>query len=296
MKRLYCSLRGGFGNQLFQVGHSFGLAQSYGAELVVDDGWYRGRRLRSEMPRLFGLSWFELGYRLPYQRERPLLAFMDAGLKLQKRLTFRLLPLHFDGLPLSASRLRRESSIFMHGSWQVHRLVSPLKAQLQQLLCFRAGTFGAQHVRCVAAITNDANSVAVHVRRGDYVADRCAAATHGVCSLAYYAEALKVVRQRLIDPHIHLFSDDLDWTQRHLPLQDFRVTVHDASQQEGPELAALAEFDRMRHCRHAVIANSSFSWWAAFLLQTSESLVIAPRQWFSWGSPKELYAPDWLLL
>jgi hypothetical protein len=52
----------------------------------------------------------------------------------------------------------------------------------------------------------------------------------------------------------------------------------------------------MRHCRHAVMANSSFSWWAAFLLQQSGSLVMAPRRWFSWGSSPQLYGPDWLLL
>ncbi|MEB3234632.1 MAG: alpha-1,2-fucosyltransferase [Cyanobacteriota bacterium] len=296
MKRLYCSLRGGFGNQLFQWAHAFSLAQRYCAELVLDDGWYRGRRLRSETARAFGLGCFDLPYRLPRRRERPRLALMDAALKLQKRLNHALLPIHFEALPLTPQRLAREPQVVMQGCWQQHRLVVPLKSQLQQQLRFRPGSFSAAHARALAALAEEPASVAVHVRRGDYVADPRTAGAHGVCSLDYYAAALAVVRQRLSDPHLFLFSDDLAWAQQQLPLQGFRVTVVDAAGQEGPALAALAEFDRMRHCRHAVIANSSFSWWAAFLLQTPESVVIAPRHWFSWGTPKDLYAPDWLLL
>ena len=296
IKRCYCTLRGGFGNQLFQLAHGLALAQRYGAELVLDDGWFRGRRSSSEAPRAFALGCFDLPFRLPFRRERSILAFMDVALKVQKRMKLPLLPLHFDQLPLASSRLQRERYVFVHGCWQVHALMMPLKAQLQHQLCFRPGTFSHAHDQQLSAITSDPKTVAVHVRRGDYVADPHTAALHGVCSLDYYAAALAVVRQRLPDPHIHLFSDDLDWAHQQLPLKGLRVTVVDASGAEGSERAHLAEFDRMRHCRHAVIANSSFSWWAAFLLQTPQSLIIAPRQWFGWGSPSELYAPDWLLL
>jgi hypothetical protein len=296
MRKVYCTLRGGFGNQLFQVAHGLALARRYGAELVLDDGWFRGRRLSSEMPRAFALGWFDLPCRLPSRRERPLLAFMDGALKLQKRLKGSLLPLHFDQLPLSATRLQRERWVFVHGCWQVHALMSPFRSQLQQQLRFRAGTFSDAHQQQLTAIANDPESVAVHVRRGDYVSNPRTAAAHGVCGLPYYARALAEVRRHLRRPHIHLFSDDLPWALDHLPLQGLPVTALDSSRQESADRLDLAEFDRMRHCRHAVIANSSFSWWAAFLLQTSDSLVIAPKQWFAWGSPSELYAPDWLLL
>lgn len=296
MDRVYCALRGGFGNQLFQLAHGLSLAQRYEAGLVLDDGWFRGRRLPSETSRAFALGFFDLPSRLPTRWERPLLAFMDSALKLQKRLKFTFLPLHFDRLPLSDAQLQRERFVFVHGCWQVHALMLPVKNQLQQLLCFRPGTFGHAHQQQLNAIAGDPRSVAVHVRRGDYVVDRRTAAAHGVCSLDYYASALAVVRRRVSDPHIHLFSDDLDWARQNLPLEGLRLTVVDASKQEAPDRVHLAEFDLMRQCHHAVIANSSFSWWAAFLLQTSQSLVIAPKHWYSWGSPSELYAPDWVLL
>ena len=296
MKRLYCSLRGGLGNQLFQVAHGLALAEQYGAVLVVDDGWYRGRRLTSEWPRSFCLPWFQLPVRLPTARQRVFLACMDAALKLQKRLKWRLLPIHFEGLPLSSKRLAKAPVVVVQGNWQVHGLMAPLKPRLQQQLRPRQGLLSAAHQVRAAEIASDPGSVMVHVRRGDYVSHARTAAAHGVCSLAYYAEALAVVRQRLSEPRIYLFSDDLVWAQQHLPLEGLRVTAVDSRQHEAPELADLADFDLMRQCRHAVMANSSYSWWAAFLLQQPESLVIAPRQWFSWGSPPELYGPDWLLL
>lgn len=296
MKRLYCSLRGGFGNQLFQVAHGLILAQRYGADFVVDDGWFRGRRLAFETPRAFALDVFDLPYRLPHQNERPMLAFMDAALKLQKRLRLPLLPIHFEGLPLSSARLSRESRVYLHGCWQSHAGLSPYKQHLQQLLQVRSGVLSTAHAQAIAEIVQQPDSVAVHVRRGDYVTQRQTAAVHGVCSLDYYAAALQVLRQRLRQPRLYLFSDDLAWARAHLPLQHFDVTALDCSAAEGEQRAALAEFDCMRHCRHAVIANSSFSWWAAFLLQNPESVVIAPKQWFRWGSPRELYAPDWIVL
>jgi len=296
MKRLYCSLRGGLGNQLFQVAHALLLAERYSAELLIDDGWYRGRRRAVETPRACCLRAFQLPYRLASARERGVLAWVDAALTLQKRLKWRLLPIHFEGLPLSPRRLSRAAVVVVQGNWQQHALMAPLRPRLQQQLRLREGLLTPGHRERASAIAQDPESVFVHVRRGDYVADGRTAAVHGVLSLDYYAQALAQLRQRLRKPHLHLFSDDLNWAQRHLPLEGWRVSAVDSRWHETAALADVADFDLMRCCRHAVIANSSFSWWAAFLLQQPDSLVIAPRQWFSWGSPPELYGPDWLVL
>jgi hypothetical protein len=160
----------------------------------------------------------------------------------------------------------------------------------------RPGVLSSASQAQAAAVAENTNSVFIHVRRGDYVSDGRTAATHGVCSLAYYASALALLRQRLGAPPLYLFSDDLAWASQHLPLQGWAVTAVDASSWEQPDRVDLAEFELMRRCRHGVMANSSFSWWAAFLAETPGSIMIAPRRWFSRGSPHGLYGPDWLLL
>lgn len=296
MRRLYCSLRGGLGNQLFQVAYALALAERYNAEMLIDDGWYQGRRRYAETPRACCLPAFQLPFRLASARERRVLAWMDTALTLQKRLKWRLLPIHFEGLPLSPRRLSRAAAVVVHGNWQQHALIAPLRPRLQEQLRLREGLLSPGHRERAASIAQYAESVFVHVRRGDYVADARTAVAHGVCSLDYYAQALGLLRQRLSQPRLYLFSDDLPWAQRHLPLEGWRVSAVDSRRHEKLALADVADFDLMRHCRHAVIANSSFSWWAAFLLQQPDSVVIAPRQWFSWGSPPELYGPDWLVL
>lgn len=296
MKKLYCSLRGGLGNQLFQVAYGMALASQYGAELILDDGWFHGRRLPSETPRRFGLGYFRIDCRFPGSGEKLILALIDFALKLQKRLKLRLLPIHFDGLPLPARRLASENVVFQHGCWQSFALVEPIRTQLRRQFRLRDGLFSRMHARRLAEIALCPESVAVHVRRGDYVSSALASVAHGTCSLNYYADALSIVRRRLESPRIYLFSDDLAWAQANLPLDGLSVVAVDSARFESPEFVDLADFDLMCNCRHAVIANSSFSWWAAFLLQTDDSLVIAPRQWFSWGSPSELYGSGWLIL
>lgn len=296
MIRLYCTLKGGLGNQLFQAVHALALAEHYNAELLIDDGWYRGRRRAAETPRACFLPAFQLPYRLANPRERRVLAWMDAALTLQKRLRLRLLPIHFEGLPLSPRRLSSSTAVVVHGNWQQHALVAPLRPRLQQQLRVREGLLSPDHRKRAASIAKNPESVFVHVRRGDYVADARTAAAHGVCSIDYYAKAFALLQQRLHQPHLHLFSDDLAWAQRHLPLEGWRVTAVESRRHEPAALADVADFDLMRHCNHGVMANSSFSWWAAFLMQTRTSLVIAPRQWFKKGTSTRLYGPDWLIL
>ena len=296
MKRLYCSLRGGMGNQLFQVAHGLALAEQFSAELVIDDGWFRGRRLPFETARTCCLPWFVMDARLASPAERWVLAVVDLALKLQKRLRWRLLPIHHEALPLSPRRLQRAHAVVVHGHWQDHGLMARQRPLLQQQFQVRPGLLSATTQAWIETIASTPNSVFVHVRRGDYVSDRRTAQAHGVCPPEYYARALTALRQRLGAVPLYLFSDDMDWAQQHLPLQDWSVTAVQAARWERAELVDLAEFELMRRARHGVLANSSFSWWAAFLSEAPGSVIIAPKQWFSWGAPQALYGPDWLLL
>lgn len=295
MRRLYCSLTGGLGNQLFQIAQGLALSKYYGSELVVDDGWYQGRRLRAETPRRFWLPFFQLDYRLPCPHERLLLNTVCFANKLQKRLRVQLLPIHYDRLPLSQTRLSRERKVFLQGCWQLFDYINPLRLQLKSQLRCKEGLFSRVHQHLSNTIASDVDSVFVHVRRGDYLSSK-RAAVHGVCSVNYYTEAFAILRQHFDRPHVFLFSDDLPWALKHLPLDGINITSVDSSRHEDPNFADLADFQLMRLCRHAVIANSSFSWWAAFLLQTPCSVIIAPRMWYTWGTPNGLFDPSWLLI
>lgn len=115
------------------------------------------------------------------------------------------------------------------------------------------------------------NSVSIHLRGGDYVRGN-KSGFHGTCSPEYYAEAIALIRSRVPSPHFYIFTDDLEWAKKHIQFPEPFTVVHDEPQNE---------LFLMSSCRHNVIANSTFSWWAAWLNANPEKIVIGPKKWFA---------------
>jgi len=126
-------------------------------------------------------------------------------------------------------------------------------------------------------------SVALHIRRGDYVSLVSAARFHGALPLSYYMAAVARVRECVVEPKFFVFSDDQEWCRDNLQLGDSATFVgHNTGSDSWQDLVLMGR------CRHHVIANSSFSWWGAWLADqrwgVPQRLVIAPACWFS-GQP-----------
>jgi hypothetical protein len=118
-------------------------------------------------------------------------------------------------------------------------------------------------------------SVALHIRRGDYVSNTAAAQFHGLCHMAYYHAAINALKARFSDIHVFVFSDEPAWARANL-LLDVPTRFVDAN----PAEKGYIDLELMRHCRHHVIANSSFSWWGSWLCESGEQVVYAPSRWF----------------
>jgi len=117
------------------------------------------------------------------------------------------------------------------------------------------------------------NSVGIHVRRGDYVYDSTVSTAHGVCSLDYYRDAVSYIQGKVNDPVFFVFSDDMEWVKAELkPLGRFIFVDHNNGENGFEDLRLISR------CRHQVIANSSFSWWGAWLNPGSGKIVVAPRK------------------
>jgi hypothetical protein len=119
-------------------------------------------------------------------------------------------------------------------------------------------------------------SVALHVRRGDYVSNPAAAKFHGLCTKTYYQKAVAALKAKYADIQVFSFSDEPDWVRANLRLTA-PMHVVDAS----PSGQAHIDLELMRHCQHHIIANSSFSWWGAWLCEKPEQVVHAPERWFA---------------
>ncbi len=138
---------------------------------------------------------------------------------------------------------------------------------------------------------SNSNSAAIHVRRTDYLAAHTAG-IHGVCPLDYYERAVREIEKRFGKVRWWIFSDDSSWVQEQ-PF--FRSLGHILS---GDPNNPLEDFQLMRSCQHFVIANSTFSWWAAWLGEKTNSLVIAPQRWFTTPNrdSSQIIPTRWLLL
>jgi hypothetical protein len=269
-------LRGGLANQMFQYALGLALGEKSHAQVVVDTtdvdrdakrDYALGAcsppppRVSSTGRRLTGLArstplWNLCGSRWS--------AMMPGGPRI-----IREQGQAFDPRVLSLS-----GPLILDGYWQSEEYFKHCRAVIEHTFDWSAVASREVPESLVSAIEAP-GSVAVHVRRGDYVRNPATNAFHGVCDPDYYARAAAIVREHVADPHFFIFSDDIDWTEANLVLPGKQTPVRHA-------LATPPHVDMwlMSRCRHAIIANSSYSWWAAWLTERPRKCIVAPRQWF----------------
>ena len=134
-------------------------------------------------------------------------------------------------------------------------------------------------------------SVSLHVRRADYIQNALTNKIHGTCDQDYYDRAIRYIAERVIDPHFFIFSDEPEWVKENLKI-DFPMTVVDCNDASRN----YEDLRLMSTCKHNIIANSSFSWWGAWLNPNPDKLVITPEQWFNdkKRNTKDLIPEQWV--
>ncbi|GHF33941.1 alpha-1,2-fucosyltransferase [Seohaeicola zhoushanensis] len=267
-------LHGRLGNQMFQYAAGRALAERLCTGVALDS---RGAVARNEgvLTRVFDLPLAKPDRLPPDRREAPL----------------RYLLWRFAGLPPRIHRERGlgynpafetwEDGSYLHGYWQSERYFAAHADTIRADFAFPA-LRDPRNAEMAARIASGL-SISLHVRRGDYLTT----GAHGTCDAAYYNAALAHILEGLDGtPTVFVFSDDPAWARDNLPLPCERVVVDF----NGPE-ADYEDMRLMSLCRHNIIANSSFSWWAAWLNANPDRRVAAPARWFA--DPK-LSNPDLL--
>jgi hypothetical protein len=117
------------------------------------------------------------------------------------------------------------------------------------------------------------DSVSIHIRRGDYVSNEVTNNYHSICGLDYYEKAISMIAEKATSPHFFIFSDDIQWARENLK-SDWPQTFVSGGK-------SFEDLYLMSQCKHNIIANSSFSWWAGWLNRHSEKIVVGPLKWFN---------------
>ncbi|WP_082525137.1 alpha-1,2-fucosyltransferase [Pseudorhodoferax sp. Leaf274] len=289
---IICHILGGLGNQMFQFAAGRALALDREAQLQLDTSGFKGYRLHEgfQLEQAFAGSFhlaneLDIQAVLGWQRTRWAQNIVARPAMAPMRKDSLVIEPHFQywqGIHNTPARC------YLKGYWQSEKYFKKHVKTLRSDFGFRLPLSGRNAV--LATRIRQCNAVSVHVRRGDYVQNHVTAATHGLCPPDYYQAAAHHVASRVDNPVFFIFSDDMSWARQHLPLPA-PVEYVDHNQH------AYDDMHLMSLCKHHVIANSSFSWWGAWLNANLHKIVVAPRQWFAVArNTQDLLPADWVAL
>lgn len=275
-------IKGGLGNQMFQYALARSLSMQKKTSLYLDLSFFDEKNREQVTKRNFELSIFNVEYKIA---PKYLLFFFNCDLISQNWLRwilkkiargFKIKSFIEDSGGFSYSDIfqSRFNNIYLDGYWQSDASFCFFNDCLKSELLFKYPI--SESNKNLLDEINANNSVAIHVRRGDYVTNKNSFDFHGVCSIDYYKEAIHEVNQNIINPIYYIFSDDTEWVGAHINfISNYKIVHHNTGQNSFEDLRL------MMACKSLIIANSSFSWWAAWLNQNQDKRVIAPKKWFN---------------
>ncbi|MFB3916263.1 MAG: alpha-1,2-fucosyltransferase [Terriglobales bacterium] len=273
---IIAQLNGGLGNQMFQYAFARAIAERRRTSVKLDF-----RALAADRKRCYALGAWNISARTAS-------AFELFRVRLTNRLQRKLRPaapyheraiVREQAFTFDADALKAPLHCLLIGYWQSEKYFKDIEAVIRREFTLREEA-SAKSQETARAIRSS-NSVFLHVRRGDFVFDPELQSAHGNCSAAYYQAAVDHVERNVSFPHFFVFSDDPRWASENLKLRS-PMTIVDHNPPGDGQAPGREHEDLwlMSQCKHAVLANSSFSWWGAWLNPARERIVIAPRQWF----------------
>jgi hypothetical protein len=269
-------LIGGLGNQMFQYALARHLAEKRQATLKLDVLEFETYELHE-----YSLGHFNIRESLASAEEVALLTMAPGGTV--KRFVRRLL-----GLPklLPATYIREKQDfhfepealslpdgVYLDGHWQCEKYFSDIRSIILKEFTVKYPQQGRDEQ--LAALIKSCDSVSIHIRRGDYVSDPKTSKLIGTTSLNYYHRCIERLRQTVKNPHFFIFSDDPQWVRDNLKLSPATIVDHNNADTNYEDLRLMSQ------CKHHIIANSSFSWWGAWLNPRKDKLIFAPKRWFA---------------
>jgi len=273
-------LKGGLGNQLFQYSFAKVLSITFNRKLLLDSSlfnYYQSLEEQTQLPssfvREYQLHHFNISSKVI---NKYLLHFINRYSKnntntrsnlISKSLNFTIItPNNF-----SFEKVEQNKNIILDGYWQNQDIIDEYKNELINDLKL-AQPLNSQYGDLIANI-NTTNSVSIHIRRGDYINNPEVKKKFVECDIDYYHRSIKYISSKITNAKYFVFSDDIQWAKTNLNnIEDIEFVDNNG--------VAYEHLHLMSHCKHQIIANSSFSWWAAWLNNNKDKFVIYPRYWY----------------
>lgn len=258
-------LKGGLGNQMFQYALGRALSLRHDVSLGIDTSFYNSA---SKPKRQYDLDVFNIVAKILNKNDTPIFyricrknKFLNKIIKHKGKEKF----FNFDPQILSFN-----GDLYLDGYWQSPKYFESFEDEIRKDFTFK--NLPAQNTEDLAREIENANSLCIHVRREDYVGNK----NHEVVNKEYYLKGIEYIKNHTLIDKIYIFSDDTEWCKNNLQFEFPTMFVGDEYAEEKSE----GHMFLMSKCKNFIIANSSFSWWAAWLSHNKEKIVICPKQWF----------------
>ena len=265
---------GGLGNQMFQYATGRAIARRRRTVVRLDTTFFANQVKREFMLPFFRGQIVEAGHR----EIRKIVQASPVPTTLVKRVARRFglwdAPKVFSeaGFSFDSEIMNAPRSCYLDGYWQSYRYFQDCQTLIRREFQPRHPLSDRAHA--VASEIENVNALSLHLRRGDYAHDPTIRAVHGLCPLEYYHHAIRRMKDQHDSLRAFVFSDEPEWAKANFSC-DLPLRFVDDDRIEDAESLML-----MTRCRHHVIANSSYSWWGAWLSPYKDKTVIAPKKWF----------------
>jgi len=273
------SIFGGLGNQMFQYATAKAVAKRLQVELKLDIQHVIDRKFRKNFTyRNFELSVFKLDDKIATEKEvrhyipnlwntnKIILQFY----RIKRILTGRKLYHEKKKFIVNQDIFLIKDNTYLYGYFQTAGYFENIREDL--LSAFELKTTLNEANRDLLSQINTENSVSIHIRRGDYVN----LAFHLLSMEDYYLKAINLICEKVTSPSFFIFTNDYEWVQEQFLDIPIKMTIVKINSTEN---TAHLDMILMSQCKHNICANSSFSWWGAWLNQHTEKIVIAPQYW-----------------
>ena len=282
---------GGIGNQMFQYALYLALKQKFGDEKVlVDYSYFKTYNVHNglELKRVFDVELPQASFLELLKVTRPVYSF-----KLSRVIRKIFLARKTECLEAADYTYNElvfsEGNKYYDGYWQNYKYFIEYKDEILEAFRFKM-PINEQSKLLAEELKNKSNAISLHVRRGDYLKAKNYA---GLCGLEYYKKAITHILANTQSPSFYIFSDDIEWCKENISplLGNNEYKYIDFNRGCDSPLDMML----MSLCHHNIIANSSFSWWGAFLNNHNDKIVCAPEKWTNTKVNCKFQMPEWIL-
>ncbi len=296
---LIIKFMGGLGNQMFQYAFGVALSHATGEDVFFDLSWFEEIKTHKGpvAKRVYELGHFNIDPKFASGeevekcinekrvRKSYLPGFLRNIFKIQKYKIISNKIIEREN-SYNPKLLKSKKDRYYEGYYQDEEYFINHRNEILKAFTLKTPLDSA-NAQMLEKIKNT-NSISLHVRRGDYLNLE---KIFGLCNLEYYKNAIEYIASRTQNPHFFLFSDDIAWVKENLEI-NYPYTVVDINNLQ----TGFFDLELMKNCKHNIIANSSFSWWGAWLNENPEKIVIAPKKWFLEGDRTTIVSKNWVKL